>query len=222
VPDAADSKNQQMPPARSAGAASQPGAQPPAQPPGAPGGSYAPPRHVRIGAIVAVIAVAAFLVWYFAIRDGGGDDDATPSVGSGPVAATRADLVDFSKDLDQPIYWAGEQPGTTDIELTQTQDGNVYVRYLSRDAAVANTKPSFLTIGTYPFPDAYHALKVIGDRPGGEVQRIEDDGLVVTNSNSPTSVYLAYPGKDIQVEVYDPNPSKALDLVTSGAVAPVR
>jgi hypothetical protein len=219
VPDAADSKSQQPPAARSAGGASRPGAQRPARP---PGDAYAPPRHVRIGAIVAVVAVVAFLVWYFAIRDGGSDDAGTQSVGSGPVAATRADLVDFSEDLDQPIYWAGEQPGTTDIELTQTQDGNVYVRYLTRNAAVGNTKPSYLTIGTYPFPDAYHALKVIGDRPGGEVRRIEDDGLVVTNSNSPTSVYLAYPGKDIQIEVYDPNPSKALDLVTSGAVAPVR
>ena len=218
MPDAADSKSQQLPHAPSAGTAQQPEAE-------TAGGSrdaYTSPRHIRIGAVIAVIAVAAFLIWYFAIRDAGDDDAVTESVGSGPVAATQPDLADFSEDLDQPIYWAGEQPRTTELELTQTQDGNVYVRYLTGDAPVGNTKPSYLTIGTYPFPDAYHALKVIGDRPGGEVRRIEGDGLVVTNSNSPTSVYLAYPGKDIQVEVYDPRPSRALDLVTSGAVAPVR
>lgn len=210
--DTADSGSRSAPhePSRGRAASSRPTAQ-----------QYTP-RHVRIGAVVAVAAVVAFLVWYFAIRDGGGGNTSSALVGVGPVAASQADLVDLSGSLDQPVYWAGKQPGTTQLELTQTQDGNVYVRYLTNNAPVSSAKPSYLTVGTYPFPDAYHALQVIAKRPGGIEKDVADDGLVVTNRNSPKSVYLAYPDQDVQVEVYDPHPAKALELVTSGAIAPVR
>jgi hypothetical protein len=182
-------------------------------------------RGVRIGAVIAIAAVAAFLVWFFAIRDTG-DSDNGGSGGTaqnvlGPVAATEADIADLAKKNDQEIFWAGNQPGTSDLELTQTADGNVYVRYLTGNASIGTPKPSYLTVGTYPFPDAFHALKVIADRPGAVTKDVADGGLAVTNTNAPTSVYLAYPDQDFQVEVYDSDPTKALDLVTSGDIQPV-
>ena len=36
----------------------------------------------------------------------------------------------------------------------------------------------------------------------------------------PSSVYLAFPGGDVQVEVYDPSPRKARRLARSGRVRP--
>lgn len=181
-------------------------------------------RGVRIGAVIAIAAVAAFLVWFFAIRDtgndnGGGGQQAQNTVG--PVAANEADISDLAKKDDQDIFWAGDQPGTSDLELTQTADGNVYVRYLTGKATIGTPKPSYLTVGTYPFADAFHALKVIGKRPGAVTKNVADGGLAVTNTNAPTSVYLAYPDQNFQVEVYDPDPKRALDLVTSGDIQPV-
>jgi hypothetical protein len=180
-------------------------------------------RGVRIGAVIAIAAVAAFLVWFFAIRDtsdnGGGGQGAQNTLA--PVAATEADISDLAKKNDQEIFWAGNQPGTSDLELTQTADGNVYVRYLTGNASVGTPKPSYLTVGTYPFPNAFHALEVIAKRPGAVTKNVADGGLAVTNTNSPRSVYLAYPKQDFQVEVYDPDPKKALDLVTSGDIQPV-
>lgn len=182
-------------------------------------------RGVRIGAVIAIAAVAAFLVWFFAIRDTGDDNNGgggqTAQNTLGPVAATQGDISDLAKKDDQQIFWAGDQPGTSDIELTQTADGNVYVRYLTGKAPIGTPKPSYLTVGTYPFPDAFHALQVIAKRPGAVTKDVADGGLAVTNTNSPTSVYLAYPDQDFQVEVYDPDPSHALDLVTSGDIQPV-
>jgi hypothetical protein len=183
-------------------------------------------RGVRIGAVIAVAAVAAFLVWFFAIRDTGDDNGGggAPKAGQDIVpamAATEADLSDLASKDDHPIFWAGDQPGTSDLELTQTADGNVYVRYLTGNAPIDTPKPSYLTVGTYPFPDAYHALKVVADEPGAVTKDVADGGLAVTNTNSPTSVYLAYPDQEFQVEVYDPDPTKALDLVTSGDIQPV-
>jgi len=183
-------------------------------------------RGVRIGAVIAIAAVAAFLVWFFAIRDtgddsnGGGTGRSTNLVG--PVAASQSDVSDLAKKDDQPIYWAGDQPGTTDLELTQTADGNVYVRYLTGNAAIGTPKPSYLTVGTYPFDNAIHALDTIAKQPGAKTFQVPNNGLAVQNSTSPTSVYVAYPDeKGFEIEVYDPDPATALDLVQSGDIEPV-
>lgn len=184
-------------------------------------------RGVRIGAVIAIAAVAAFLVWFFAIRDTGDDNSSTNGGGGGanivgPVAANQADIADLAKKNDQPIYWAGNQPGTSDLELTQTADGNVYVRYLTGNAAIGTPKPSYLTVGTYPFGNAIHALDTVAKQPGAKTFQLPNNGLAVQNSNSPTSVYVAYPDeKGFEIEVYDPDPAKALDLVKSGDIQPV-
>jgi hypothetical protein len=44
---------------------------------------------------------------------------------------------------------------------------------------------------------------------------------VVTNENTPNSVYIASKDSDVQVEVYDPDPDRALEIAMSGAVRPV-
>jgi len=185
-------------------------------------------RGVRIGAVIAIAAVAAFLVWFFAIRDTSddGNDNGSASQGAqnvvGPVAATEADISDLGQKNGQPIYWAGDQPGTSDLELTQTADGNVYVRYLTDNADIGTPKPSYLTVGTYPFGDSLHALKNIAKEPGAQTFDVANGGLAVQNTNSPTSVYVAYPDeKRYEIEVYDPDPAKALDLVKSGDIQPV-
>ncbi len=183
-------------------------------------------RGVRIGAVIVVAAVAAFLVWFFAIRDTGDNGGGGGSATNGSVvparAATEQDISNLAQKDNQPIYWAGQQPGTTDLELTKTSDGNVYVRYLTNNAPIGTPKPSYLTVGTYPFENALHAIKVIAKEPGARTFNVPNNGLAVQNSSSPTSVYLAYPDeKRYEIEVYDPDPAKALDLVKSGDIQPV-
>jgi hypothetical protein len=183
-------------------------------------------RGVRIGAVIVVAAVAAFLVWYFAIRDtgsdnGGGGTSAAKNI-VGPESATQAEISDVAAKNNQPIYWAGDQPNTSDVELTQTADGNVYVRYLTGNASIGTPKPSYLTIGTYPFQNALHAIDVISKEPGATTFDVPNQGTAVQNTSSPTSVYVAYPDeKGFEIEVYDPDPAKALDLVKSGDIQPV-
>lgn len=185
-------------------------------------------RGIRIGAVVAVAAAAAFLVWYFAIRDtgngdggGGGGSSAAKNI-VGPEPASQADISGLAKKNGQPIYWAGDQSGTSDLELTQTANGNVYVRYLTGNAPIGTPKPSYLTVGTYPFQNATHAIDVISKRPGGKTFNVPNGGTAVQNSSSPTSVYVAFPDeKGYEIEVYDPDPAKAVDLVKSGAIQPV-
>jgi hypothetical protein len=183
-------------------------------------------RGVRIGAVIAVAAVAAFLVWYFAIRDSGSDNGGGGSTAAknivGPESASQTDISDLAQKNGQPIFWAGDQPKTSDLELTQTADGNVYVRYLTGNASIGTPKPSYLTVGTYPFQNAIHAVNVISNQPGAKTYDVPNNGIAVQNSSSPTSVYVAFPDeKGFEIEVYDPDPARALDLVKSGDIQPV-
>jgi hypothetical protein len=183
-------------------------------------------RGVRIGAVIAVVAVAAFLVWYFAIRDTGTSTNqpATATNGQhsvGPVEESPNGLKHLSKTLHTTIYWAGKQPNTK-IEFTRNTLGHAYVRYLPPNIDIGDRNKGYLTIATFPFNNAYSALQTVSKKPGAVVKSAPDNGLVVTNENAPTFVYIAYPHKDEQIEVYDPNPDHALAVATSGEVQPVR
>ena len=56
---------------------------------------------------------------------------------------------------------------------------------------------------------------------GEKSASVPGGGLAVYSTSSPTNVYVAYPGSDVQIEVFDPSAKRALRLVTSGRVAPV-
>jgi hypothetical protein len=177
-------------------------------------------NNIRAGALVAIVAIAAVLVWSLAGCGGGGGSSAVAPTGTKPVEVSQAELSALADKLGQPVYWAGVQPDTK-LELTQTKDGRIYVRYLPTNAKIGDPKGKFLTVGTYPFKDAYSSLVALSNEGGSTVEHVGDSGLAVAEQSAPTSVYFAQQDEDFQIEVYDPDAAQALDLVTSGAVQPV-
>jgi hypothetical protein len=123
--------------------------------------------------------------------------------------------------LGHPIYWAGVEPDDT-YELTRTKDGSVYVRYLPQGISVGDRRPNYLTIGTYPQKDAFRILRATAEKNQVATMDLDNGGLAFVDKKHPTSVYIAYPNADFQIEVYDPAPGRARQLVTSGQVSPVR
>jgi hypothetical protein len=122
--------------------------------------------------------------------------------------------------LGIPIYWAGERPGVT-YELTKTADNRVFIRYLPAGAPIGSGKP-YLTIGTYPVSHAFIVTSKLAASSGSAPIDIGKDGVAFSSRKSPESVYLAYRGSGVQIEVYDPTPGRARDLVTSHQVTAVR
>jgi hypothetical protein len=118
------------------------------------------------------------------------------------VAATSAKLAKVESRLGRPLYWAGAQAGAT-YELTQTPDGRVYVRYLPPGVKVGADQP-YLTVGTYPVTDAYKTTRQAAKRKGSVEIKIAG-GIAFYNKTRPTSVYVAFPGVDEQIEVFDPS-----------------
>lgn len=136
-----------------------------------------------------------------------------------PKVVTASSLRAFAASVKHPVYWAGPIPARR-IELTQTSDGRIYLRYLPTRARVGDRRPQ-LTVGTYPVRNALAAVAAIGKRPGAQRFSI-DNGIAVVDPLHPTSVYLAVRGLKYQIEVFDPSPATARRLVTSGRITPVR
>ena len=139
---------------------------------------------------------------------------------AGAKAASAAQIKALASQVGHPIYWAGTEANSTK-ELTQTSDGRIYIRYLPAGVKVGDQRPDYLTVGTYPQADAMATLEKSAAKTHAETIKLSGGGLASIDKNKPTSVYVAYPDLDLQIEVYDPSPSRARELVTAGRIAPV-
>jgi hypothetical protein len=173
-------------------------------------------RRVRLGAAIAVALAVGLGAWL--ILRGGGQSPAQ----DGPVssAVSVGQLRALPDQTGHQVYWAGPF-GDHTYELTRPTDGNVYVRYLPPGVSVGDGRPDYTTVGTYPRPLALKGLRRLGRQPDAVTFPVPDGGLGVYGRDRPTSVYLAFPGEDVQVEVYDPSPRKARRLARSGRVRPI-
>jgi hypothetical protein len=171
--------------------------------------------------MAALLAVAA-LVYFFAIRDDGETESTTGELPgrSQPVTGAEDDLDAVAESVGHDVYWAGPQDNAT-IEVTKTKPSNVFIRYLTEGAEAGDPEPNFLSVGTYPVKDALGALEAAAKKDGAITAKLDRGGLAVTNSEDQSSVYVAYPDSNLQIEVYAPDPDMAFDIATSGTIEPV-
>jgi hypothetical protein len=177
-------------------------------------------QEIRIGAVIAAALAIGFVVWLVAIRDGGGSSKSSVT-SVAPTAASPDRLQSLAQDVGHPVYWAGPASGTT-YELTVTSSGRIYVRYLPGGVPVGSTSARYTIVGTYAVDNAYNVLNALARKTGETSFPAPRGGFAVYADTSPTNIYLAYPDqKNLQIEVYDPSPKRARDLIMSGRIAPV-
>jgi hypothetical protein len=163
-------------------------------------------------------ALVAILAWVLVGR--GDDVDAARTTRAPAAAVTLDQLTALAGAIPHPVYWAGRDPSAR-YEFTQTKDGRTYVRYLSPDAKPGAPRAEYLTVGTYPQSGALATLKATAAGQGAPLIKLRDGGLAFQDTARPTSVYLAYPASDFQVEVFDPSADRAAGLVRAGKVGAV-
>jgi hypothetical protein len=170
------------------------------------------------GAVLGLALVVGVVAWI-----AGGDDEQVGEGDPPTVVGTRivepAELTNVAATLGYPVYWAGPMAGAV-LELTESEDGSVQLRYLEDAAEAGSESASVLAIGSYPLPDPAAALDRFAAEPGSVVRRSRAGLEVMTNEGNPTSAYFASPDNGVQVEVYDPRPRRALSLALSGRVRP--
>jgi hypothetical protein len=181
---------------------------------GATRGAAARPR-ILLAAAILIAAGIGLLLWLF-LRD----DESTTAHRAPATAASISRLNAFASSVGHPIYWAGALPGFT-YELSRAKDGRVYIRYLPPGVAVGNPKPHYLTVGTYPEPHALATVRATSKKQGARLIHLGGGGLAFQYKSRPTSVYIAYPGSNYEIEIFDPSAKRALQLVVSGQVKQV-
>jgi hypothetical protein len=172
--------------------------------------------RLRLGAVIALAAAAVFVAWLLLK----GDDNESPAPKRTVTAASVKDLEALPASVGHPVYWAGARTGFT-YELTQTREGNLYIRYLPTGVELNDKRPDFLTVGTYPYPLALATARSQARRPGAFKHTIAGHGIAYSLPKNQKSVYFAYPRLDYLYEVYDPRPLRARRLVLSGRVRPI-
>lgn len=178
--------------------------------------SGADTERIRSYIALALVGLAAFLLVVWLVSDG---DDSSGDSGEARIVSAE-EIEDAVADDAEPVYWAGEQEGA-ELELSRPGEGRTYVRYLTEGADAGDPRAEFLTVGTYVQPGAVAALRKQGNEPGGVLAKAPGNAVVYFSQEEPKSVYLAYPGVDVQIEVFDPSFSRALQLVNSGQIVPV-
>ena len=136
----------------------------------------------------------------------------------GPEASLPAEPRDARRLTRRSDLLDREGPETT-YEVTRTTSG-VYVRYLPTGTPVGSKAP-YLTIGSYPLPDAF-AVTTEKSKAAGSVRVPPRAGASRFYSETQaTNIYVAYPNVDVQIEVYDPTPARARAIVESGRLKQV-
>lgn len=175
--------------------------------------------HLRLvgGLAAALLLITAVIL---AVVGGAEEEPEPPSAAEiAPGIVSEEALVTFEELIQQPVYWLGPRPGRK-LELAQEADGSVYVRYLPSGVEAGDPGTTYLTVGTYPVPDAAGALRRLAEEGDGQLERLADGAVLLNDPGASRSAYLAYRGEDLQVEVYHPQPGRAAQLVESGAVRP--
>ncbi len=166
--------------------------------------------------VVVVAGVAALVAWVSNGDEGGSEEPSPP--GKARIVSD-VELIEVAALSGEPMYWAGPMPGM-ELELSAAGVSGSRVRYLPKGSAPGSEGDGPLTIGTYPLVDPAAALDRFARRKDAIVKRA--GGLkAVTTRSRPTSVYLADSDNEVQIEVYDPSPRRAMSLALSGQVVPV-
>lgn len=182
------------------------------------GGRRPGPDWRRIAPIALGLVAVLLVIWLVFIRDDDDGDDVAVAEKAVEVVSA-AEVPSAVADAGYRVYWAGEQP-TTDYEVTTITDGRTYVRYLPPGTQPEVDEP-YLTVGSYLVEDAYDALADLDKRPGNKTFEVAGGGLALKSSDVETGLYVAFPDTDTEIEVFDPEPGAAEELVRSGALEPI-
>jgi len=191
---------------------------------GSGSGLPGPLGRLPISAVVVLVVAVVVLIWLLFLR-GDDDDSSTEPAGSGSQAektvevVSEDELADAVADVGYPVYWIGPRAGV-EYEVTKITDGRTYVRYLP-EGEEPETKTPFLTVANYQQDNAYQVLDELASETGQEVFDVDGGGRALQRADSDTGLYVALPGDNTQIEVFDPEPGQARELVESGAVVPV-
>jgi hypothetical protein len=133
---------------------------------------------------------------------------------NGGVCLTENELRTLIQENNIQAYWTGPIKDAT-YSVNSSTPGQVFIRYVPSGEKCDDLSSNFRVIATYTEANAFATTEAAGATADG-VSLINTDGSIVYfNKNLPSNIYVAYPGIEYQIEVYDPVPKEALILATT-------
>jgi hypothetical protein len=137
---------------------------------------------------------------------------------SGQVKLNEVQLRGAAALLATPVYWIGPIDGFQYV-LDASINGLILVRYVPIGTDLSDQENLFTAVGTYSVADAFEVTKARGEATESTVGLINEDGAAVFyDVESPLNAFLAYPNLDIQIEVFDPRPSVAIEAAKGAGI----
>lgn len=130
---------------------------------------------------------------------------------SGLVELSERELLDISREVPTPIFWAGPISGYSYL-LTVDKKGSAIVKYVAPDSADEATRNSSRQIATYPAKSAWENSLTAAAAIGFSSFKNSDGSLVFYSIDNSSDVFMAFPDKELQIEIYDSRAGQALSL----------
>jgi hypothetical protein len=130
---------------------------------------------------------------------------------SGLVELSESELRDISRDVSTPIFWAGPITGYSYL-LTVDKNGSAIVKYKAPESADQATLNASRQIATYPAKNAWENSLTASAAVGFSSFKNSDGSLVFYSIDNSSDVFMAFPDKELQIEIYDSRAGQALSL----------
>jgi hypothetical protein len=129
----------------------------------------------------------------------------------GEIAMSAPELEGLVKKKNLEIYWAGPRAGYS-YTVDTSNKGTHLLRYIKLNAKPSDVVSNSRVIATYKSKSAFADSIAAAERPENTGFRNPDGSVVFYQTAKKTSVYLAFPKKKVQIEIYDPIVGQALSL----------
>jgi hypothetical protein len=130
---------------------------------------------------------------------------------TGAYAMNQEQLEGLVKKKNLELYWAGPRPGYL-YAVEATEKDRAFLRYIKKDAKPSDVVSNSRIIATYQSKSAFADSVAAAGREGNTGFRNHDGSVVFYATDKNTSIYIAFPKKKIQLEIFDPIPGQALSL----------
>lgn len=132
-----------------------------------------------------------------------------PLMMGGHLAIDEKDLRALVVAKDLTVYWLGPEVGAKYLLNTSLVDG-ISLRVISTGTNSAGASEMYYEVGIWDEPDAFALTQKAALQPNGVGFINADGNAVYYDSRDPKNIYIGLKGADIQVEIFDPRPDKAL------------
>ncbi len=140
---------------------------------------------------------------------------------NGRVAMTESQIIDLVTKEKLTAYWGGTRPGYL-YTLAVTNVNRITVSYVAAKISPTRELVNSRVIATYISKGAFGDSLAAALRPGNTGFRKSDGSVVFYSSKRNTDVYMSFPKKNVQVEIYDPMAGQALSLaILQDQISPI-